>query len=115
VSRIKVEPNWSEINDEELTGLVAWCEKWKMERVYDTAFKEACMEGPSFSDWEAKNYPPLPLPVRTELRRAAMINYDRGRMNSLKLAHVSIQGLKFLLRQVTYAFFAFMLAYLILF
>ena len=111
--KINIQPNWKEISDVDLAGLVAWCEKWKIEEVYNTAFRQAGMEGSSFNEWVSRNYPPLPIPVRAELKRAALINYDRGRMFSLQMSHLVIQGFKFLCRHLVYGFLAFMFVYLI--
>jgi hypothetical protein len=107
-------PNFQTMSDVDLTGLVAWCEKWKMEEVYNTAFKQAFMDGDKFVDWVAKDYPALPLPVRAELKRAAMINFESGRMFRLQIAHLFIEGWRVLIRHSIYAFFAFLIAYLII-
>ena len=114
MKEIRVQPDFQNMSDVDLTGLVAWCEKWKMEDVYNTAFKQVNMEGDEFVEWVMKDYPALPLPVRLELKRAAMINYDNGRMWTLQIAHWFIQVWKVIFRHSSYAFFAFVLAYWIM-
>ncbi len=114
MKQIKVMPNFQTMSDVDLTGLIAWCEKWNMEEVYNTAFEQASMDGPEFIEWVAKDYPALPLPVRAELKRAAMINYESGRMFRLQLTHLFIEGWKFIFRHFSYAFVAFLLVYWIM-
>ena len=114
MKRIKVEPNFDGMSDADLTGLVAWCEKWKMEEVYDTAYKQVNMKGPEFIEWVMSDYKNLPLPVRMELQRAAKISYHSGRMFSLQAAHWVMTVFGVLVRHSSYAFFAFVIAYWIL-
>ncbi len=115
MKRIKVEPDYESISDEDLIGLVAWCEKWKLAEVYNTAFKQAHMDTlHDFGDWMISSKPKLPLPVRVELQRAAKINYESGRMWTLQLAHGLLEVWRLLLRHSSYAFFAFMIVYWIL-
>ena len=113
--RLKTEPNYSAISDEDLIHLVAWCEKWKTKKVYDTAWKQVHMEPQhTFGDWMVYGKPKLPLPVRTELITAAKINYERGRMWSLQLYALIQRGFRLFLDQSFYAFLAFLLVYWII-
>ena len=113
--QLKVEPDYDTISDEDLIGLVAWCEKWKMEEVYDTAFKQAYMDAlHDFALWNDSSNPRLPLPVRLELQRAAKINYESGRMWTLQLAHGFLEVWALIRRHSIYAFFAFLIAYFII-
>ena len=115
MKRIKVEPDYESISDEDLIGLVAWCEKWKLAEVYDTAFKQAHMDtSHDFGDWMISSKPKLPLPVRMELQRAAKISYESGRMMSLQIAHWIMTVFGVIARHSSYAFFAFTVAYWIL-
>ncbi|HIL26498.1 MAG TPA: hypothetical protein EYG21_03770 [Nitrospinaceae bacterium] len=115
MKQIKVEPDYDSISDEDLIGLVAWCEKWKLAEVYDTAFKQAHMDTlHDFPAWIISSNPKLPLPVRMELQRAAKINYESGRMWSLQLAHGLLEVWRLVLRHSVYAIFAFLIAYFII-
>ncbi len=114
MKQIKVEPDYDSISDADLTGLVAWCEKWKMEEVYNTAYKQVNMKGLEFVEWVSKDYPSLPLPVRIELQRAAKISFESGRMWSLQLAHGLLEVWRLVLRHSVYAIFAFLIAYFII-
>jgi len=114
VKEIKVEPDFAGMSDADLTGLVAWCEKWNMEDVYNTAYKQVNMQGPEFIEWIMSDCKDLPLPVRMELQRAAKISYESGRMFSLQVAHWVMTVFGAIARHSSYAFFAFTLAYWIL-
>ena len=114
MKEIKVEPDFTEMSDADLTGLVAWCEKWNMEDVYNTAYKQVNMKGPEFIEWVMSDYRKLPIPVRIELQRAAKISYESGRMFSLQVAHWFLATFWMVVRHSSYAFFAFTLAYWIL-
>ena len=111
MKEIKVEPDFAGMSDADLTGLVAWCEKWNMEDVYDTAYKQVNMQGPEFIEWVLNDYKDLPLPVRMELQRAATISYESGRMFSLQAAHWFITVFWMIARHSVYALVAFTLAY----
>ena len=114
MKQFKVEPNFTTISDVDLTGLVAWCEKWKMEEVYNTAYKQVNMHGPEFTEWVIGGYKDLPIPVRMELQRAAKISYKSGRMFTLQVAHCFTKGFGLIARHSIYAFFAFLIAYFII-
>lgn len=92
---LQVEPDFNNISDIDLIGLVSYCEKWKPARVYHTAFGQVFPKRQlkevkkDFSDWYITDRK-LPLIVRAELIRAAQINLEKGRMNKLKYAHVTM-------------------------
>jgi hypothetical protein len=113
--RLKTEPNYDSISDEELINLVAWCEKWKNAKVYDLSWKQSNMEPEhSFGDWMICGQPKLPLPVRIELERGAKINYQKGRMWTLQLMHWLHTSFRWLVGQSFYAFVALVIAYWIM-
>ena len=115
MKQIRTEPDYNGISDEDLIGLVAWCEKWKLAEVYDIAHKQVQMDPHyDFGEWMLKGTPQLPIPVRLELQRAAKISYDAGRMWRLQIAHWCIRLYTMVFRHMSYAFFAFVLAYWIL-
>ena len=86
-----VEPDFRTITDEDLIGLVAYCEKWAPRKVYNTAFSQVFPEKqlkeakPPFIEWISVGEQKLPPIVREELIRAARINFESGRMNKLKV------------------------------
>ena len=113
--KLKTEPNYDLISDEDLINLVAWCEKWKNAKVYDLAWKESNMEPEnSFGDWMVYGQPKLPLPVRIELERGAKINYQRGRMWSLQVMHWFHTAVRWIAGQSFYAFIAFLIVYILM-
>jgi hypothetical protein len=113
--RLKTEPSYDSISDEDLINLVAWCEKWKNAKVYDLAWKESNMEPEnSFGDWMVYGQPKLPMPVRLELERGAKINFERGRMWSLQLMHWVTTIFRWILGQSFYAFIALTIAYILM-
>ena len=85
-----VEPDFRTITDEDLIGLVAYCENWAPRKVYNTAFLQVFPEKQlkeakqPFVEWAAADQK-LPPIVREELIRAARINFESGRMNKLKV------------------------------
>ena len=85
-----VEPDFRTITDEDLIGLVAYCENWAPRKVYNTAFLQVFPEKQlkeaqlPFIEWAAKDDRKLPPIVREELIRAARINFESGKMNKLK-------------------------------
>ena len=86
-----VEPDFRTITDEDLIGLVAYCEKWAPRKVYNTAFSQVFPEKQlkeaqlPFTEWATKDDRKLPPIVREELIRAARINFESGKMNKLKV------------------------------
>ena len=86
-----VEPDFRTITDEDLIGLVAYCDKWAPRKVYNTAFSQVFPEKQlkesqlPFIEWVAISEPKLPPIVREELVRAARINFESGKMNKLKV------------------------------
>ena len=113
--RLKTEPNYDSISDEDLINLVAWCENWKNAKVYDLSWKESNMEPEySFGDWMVYGKPKLPMPVRIELERGAKINYEAGKMWTLQVMHWLTTTLRWFVGQSFYAFAAFMILYWII-
>ena len=92
---LQVEPDFDNISDIDLIGLISYCEKWKPARVYHTAYDQVFPKRQlkevkkDFADWYLTDGK-LPLIVRTELIRAAQINLERGKMNRLKYAHIAM-------------------------
>tara|TARA_B100000586_G_C19883387_1_gene331837 strand:+ start:61 stop:402 length:342 start_codon:yes stop_codon:yes gene_type:complete len=88
-------PDFGKMKDIELLGLVAYCEKWKPEKVYNIAHAEVFPEHQlkearmPFDRWFEKTDQTLPLIVRQELIRAAEINLKAGRMSKLEAAYMS--------------------------
>ena len=86
-----VEPDFRTMTDEDLVGLVAYCEKWAPRKVYNTAFSQVFPKKQleevklPFVEWVITVDRKLPPIVREELIRAARINFDSGKMNKLKL------------------------------
>ena len=87
----KVEPYFKTMSDEDLIGLIAYCEKWAPKTVYNTAFSQVFPKKQleevklPFVEWLAVGEQKLPPIVREELIRAARINFESGKMNKLKL------------------------------
>ena len=87
----KVEPDFRIMTDEDLIGLVAYCEKWSFKQVYNTAYaqvfpkKQVEEVKQPFIEWMSVGEQKLPPIVREELVRAAKINFESGAMNKLKL------------------------------
>ena len=87
----KVEPDFRIMTDEDLIGLVAYCEKWSFKQVYNTAYAQVFPKKQleevrqPFVEWVATGDQKLPPIVREELVRAAKINFESGKMNKLKL------------------------------
>jgi|TARA_B100001971_G_C18135810_1_gene507532 hypothetical protein len=84
-------PSFKELSDQDLVGLISYCEKWDPMTVYHTAYKQV-FSGKQleevmmpFEDWCDKQsiLPPI---VRNELIRACVINLEMGRMTKLKHA-----------------------------
>ena len=92
---LEVEPDFNNISDIELIGLVSYCEKWKPSKVYNIAYgqvfgkKQLKEVKKDFTDWYVTDGK-LPIVVRVELLRAAQINLEQGKMNKLKYAHLSM-------------------------
>ena len=111
--KINVEPNYVDINDDDLICLVAWCEKWKPEKVYKVAYKQAHMDPfYEYPQW-ALLQKRLPAPVRLELQNAAKINYDSGKMWKLQVAHCFYVAVGKLFRYGFYGLLVLVLLYLI--
>ena len=87
----KVEPDFKTMSDEDLIGLIAYCEKWSFKKVYNTAYAQVFPKKQleevklPFVEWLAVGEQKLPPIVREELIRAARINFESGRMNKLKV------------------------------
>ena len=87
----KVEPDFKTMSDEDLIGLIAYCEKWSFKIVYNTAYaqvfpkKQVEEVKQPFIEWMSVGEQKLPPIVREELIRAARINFECGKMNKLKL------------------------------
>ena len=83
-------PNFRTMTDEDLVGLIAYCEQWAPKKVYNTAFSQVFPEKQlkevklPFIEWSTKDDLKLPPIVREELIRAAIINLESGKMNKLK-------------------------------
>ena len=86
-----VEPDFKTMSDIDLVGLVAYCEKWSLKDVYNTAYAQVFPKkqleevSQPFVEWVATGDQKLPPIVREELIRAARINFESGKMNKLKL------------------------------
>ena len=112
--KINVEPNYVEISDDDLICLVALCEKWKPEKVYKMAYKQAHMDPfYEYPQW-AQIQKTLPAPVRLELQNAAKINYDLGKMWKLQVAHCFYVGMGKFFRWSIYASVVIAFLYFIL-
>ena len=88
-------PNFEQLSDNDLIGLISYCEKWNPSKVYHTAFKQVFPETQvqdammPFDDWVDKGTS-LPNIVRNELVRAAEINKEMGRMSNLRAASLGM-------------------------
>ena len=86
-----VEPDFRTMTDADLVGLVAYCENWTLKDVYNTAYaqvfpkKQVEEVKQPFIEWMSVGEQKLPPIVREELIRAAIINFESGAMNKLKL------------------------------
>lgn len=90
---MNLNPNFEKMKDIELLGLIAHCEKWKPEKVYNIAYAEVFPKHQlneakmPFDRWFEKTDQTLPPIIRQELIRAAEINHKAGRMTSLEVAY----------------------------
>ena len=86
-----VEPDFKTMSDIDLVGLVAYCEKWSLKDVYNTAYaqvfpkKQVEEVKQPFIEWMSVGEQKLPPIVREELIRACVLNLEAGKMNNLKL------------------------------
>ena len=88
-------PNFEQLSDIDLIGLISYCEKWDPSKVYNIAFSQVFPEAQlknakkDFDDW-FENDQKLPPIVRNELVRAAEINKEMGRMSNLRAASLGM-------------------------
>ena len=95
-----MKPDFRLMTDEDLIGLVGWCEEWSAIDVYDTAFaqvfpvKQLDDAKPDFERWIQFENPQLPVIVREELMRASEIHFNKGSMIPLAWANMASKILR---------------------
>jgi len=91
---MNIEPDFKNIDDVDLIGLISYCEKWKPAKVYYIAYSQVFPKKQlkevrkNFDEW-AINDQKLPPIVREELIRACWINLKLGKMNRLKYTYMA--------------------------